>query len=105
MKKVNIYDKVKKDNYGMELYGGKAADLDYYPYEKPEIEGNEFCSYARAMYLNCAAAVNPDSYIKLIKKTDCNAVVVDIKDGVLAYKSDVAKELSPTSYRTAYASE
>lgn len=101
----NIYDKVKKDNYGMELYGGKAADLDYYPYEKPEIEGNEFCSYARAMYLNCAAAVNPDSYIKLIKKTDCNAVVVDIKDGVLAYKSDVAKELSPTSYKTAYASE
>ncbi len=101
----NIYDKVKKDNYGMELYGGKAADLDYYPYEKPEIEGNEFCSYARAMYLNCAAAVNPDSYIKLIKKTDCNAVVVDIKDGVLAYKSDVAKELSPTSYKTAYSSE
>ena len=99
-----VYDKVKKDKYGMELYGGTASHLDYYPYERPVIEGNELCSYARAMYLNCAAAVNPGSYIKIINDTDCNAVVVDIKDGVLAYKSEVAKEVSPNSYKTAYAS-
>ena len=99
-----IYDKVKKDNYGMDLYGGKASHLDYYPYERSVIEGNEFCSYARAMYLNCAAAVKPKNYIKIIESTDCNAVVVDIKDGVLAYKAETAEEWSPKSYKTAYAS-
>ena len=77
-----IYDKVKKDNYDMQLYGGKAAHLDYYPYQKPVIEGNEFCEDARTMYLNCVAGTHPKNYIKLIKDTDCNAVVVDIKDGV-----------------------
>lgn len=99
-----VYDKVKKDNYGRDLYGGKASHLDYYPYEKPVIEGNALCTNARAMYLNCASAVKPDSYIKIIEKTDCNAVVVDIKDGVVAYKSETAKELSPSSYKNAYAS-
>ncbi|MBQ3370719.1 MAG: hypothetical protein IJG48_06880 [Mogibacterium sp.] len=97
-----IYDKVKKDYYSYDLHGGKAKNLDYYPYEKPVIEGNKFCSNARAMYLNCAAATYPDNYIKLIKKTDCNAVVVDIKDGVLAWPADTAKEWSPKSYKTAY---
>ena len=99
-----VYDKVKKDNYGYDLYGGKAKNLDYYPYERPVIEGNEFCSDARAMYLNCAAAAAPDSYIKLIEETDCNAVVVDIKDGVLAWPAKTAKELSPKSYKSAYTS-
>ncbi len=99
-----IYDKVRKDNYSYNLHGGKAKNLDYYPYEKPVIEGNEFCSDARAMYLNCAAATNPDNYVKLIKKTDCNAVVVDIKDGVLAWPAETAKEWSPKSYKTAYTS-
>ena len=99
-----IYDKVKDDNYGFNLYGGKAKNLDYYPYEKPVIEGNKFMSDARAMYLNCAAAANPDSYIKLIEDTDCNAVVVDIKDGVLAWPAKTAKKWSPKSYKTAYTS-
>ena len=56
------------------------------------------------MYINGVAAVNPKPYVKLIEKTNCNAVVIDIKDGYLAYESDVAKEVSPTSYKTAYAS-
>ncbi len=98
------YDKAVSDVYGMELYGGKAASLDYYPYEKTEIEGNEFCNNARTMYLNISAAVNYEKYIKFIKTTGCNAVVIDIKDGPLAYKSEVAKELSPTSYKKAYTS-
>lgn len=100
--KNGIYDKVKGDNYGYDLRGGKARNLDYYPYEKPVIEGNEFCPDARAMYLNCAAATDPDSYIKIIEKTDCNAVVADIKDGVLAWPADTAREWSPKSYKTAY---
>ena len=99
-----IYDKAEKDKYGYNLYGGKAKNLDYYPYEKPVIECNEFCADARAMYLNCAAAASPDSYIKLIEKTDCNAVVVDIKDGVLAWPAKTAEEWSPRSYKTAYTS-
>ena len=99
-----VYDKVKKDNYGFDLYGGKAKHLDYYPYEKTAIEGKEFCADARAMYLNCVAATSPDNYIKLIKDTDCNAVVADIKDGVLAWPAETAKEWSPKSYKTAYTS-
>ncbi len=99
-----IYDKVKKDKYGYDLHGGKAKNLDYYPFEKPVIEGNEFCADARAMYLNCVSAANPDSYIKIIKETGCNAVVVDIKDGVLAWPAETAKEWSPGSYKSAYTS-
>lgn len=97
------YDAAKGDNFRFELYGGKAKNLDYYPYERTPIEGNEFCSYARTMYLNGEAAVHPDNYINIIKDTDCNAVVMDLKDGYLAFQSNVAKELSPTSYKSSYA--
>ena len=100
-----IHDAAVKDNYDMELYGGKAANLDYYPRERASIEGNSFCADARAMYINGAAAVKPDNYVKLINGTDCNAVVIDIKDGYLAYQSDVAKEYSPRSYKSAYATK
>jgi len=103
--KNGVFDKVKKDKYGFNLYGGKAKNLDYFPYEKPKIEGKKFCKNARAMYLNCAAAAHPDNYIKLIEKTDCNAVVVDIKDGVLAWPAKTARKRSPKSYKTAYTSK
>ncbi|MBR2675047.1 MAG: hypothetical protein IKE52_06335 [Mogibacterium sp.] len=99
-----VYDEVKDDNYGIELYGGKAANLDYYPTQRPSFAGNEFCEDARAMYINGYAAVNPGKYIKLIEQTDCNAVVIDIKDGYLAYESEVAEEVSPRSYKSAYSS-
>ena len=102
--KTGIYDKAEKDVYSFNLYGGKAENLDYYPYERTAIEGKAFCSDARAMYLNCAAASDPDNYIDLIGKTDCNAVVADIKDGVLAWPAETAKEWSPKSYKTAYTS-
>ena len=97
-----IFDVASGDNYSSELYGGKAASLDYYPFDKGEIEGKELLEDAKAMYINGAAAVNPKSYVKLIEKTNCNAVVIDIKDGYLAYQSKVAEEVSPTSYGTAY---
>ena len=37
----------------------------------------------------------------MAKDTGINAMVVDIKDGVLAYASDVAKTYSPTAYKNA----
>ncbi len=95
--------KAKKDKYSFDLYGGKAENLDYYPHARPVITGNEFLSDARAMYINSYAAVHPEAWLKIINETDCNAVVIDIKDGNLTYTSEVAKELSPTSYRNAYA--
>ena len=99
-----VYDKVKNDKYDMELYGGKAASLDYYPRKKYAFKNNEFCADARTMYINGTAAIKPGNYVKLINETNCNAVVIDIKDGYLTYQSEVAKEISPRSYKTAYAS-
>ena len=98
------YSAAKKDKFRFELYGGSAKHLDYYPYEKTEIGGNDFLRDARAMYINTEAAINTDPYVKLINETDCNAVVIDIKDGPLTYKSPVAKKYSPNSYKKAYAS-
>jgi len=97
------YDKAKKAKYGMNLHGGKATELDYYPFARPEIKGNVFCSQARGMYLNCAATLNYKPYVKIIKETKCNAVVIDVKSGSLSYKSPVAKKLSPKAYRKAHA--
>ena len=54
------YDTAAGDGFRFELYGGEAKDLDFYPYERTSIEGNEFCRYARAMYLNAVAAISPD---------------------------------------------
>lgn len=96
------YDAAKGDKFSFELYGGKAADLDFFPYERTEIEGNEFCRHARAMYLNAYAATHPEAYVKLIKKSGCNAVVIDIKDGPLTYQSKVAEKVSPSAYKSAY---
>ena len=96
------YDTAKDDGFRFELYGGEAKDLDFYPYERTSIKDNEFCTYARAMYLNAYAAVHPEQYVKLIKESGCNAVVIDLKDGPLTYKSEVAKELAPTAYKNAY---
>ena len=55
------------------------------------------------MYLNYAAALNYKPYIKIIKETKCNAVVIDVKSGNLSYKSPVAKKLSPKAYKNAHA--
>lgn len=98
------YKAAKKAEYSFDLGGGHARDLDYYPVKKPSFDGNELCTDARTMYINTEAAINYRKYVKLIKSTDCNAVVIDIKDGPLTYKSEVAKEYSKTSYKKAYAS-
>lgn len=98
----SVYDTHKDRKYGLrELYGGKASTLDYYPYEKVEFEDNKLLKSAKAMYLNAGTIGSIDSYLKIAKENGVNAIVVDIKDGALAYSSEVAKEISPTAYRTA----
>lgn len=98
------FDKAKKAKYSFNLYGGKATNLDYYPYEKTPIDGKEFCENARTMYLNTYAAVHPEDYLDVVKKSGCNAVCIDIKDGSLTYKSEVAKEVSSHAYKEGYVS-
>ena len=97
----SIYDIHKDRKYSRELYGGKASTLDYYPYEKPIFEDNPIMQSAKAMYLNAATIDNIDAYLNIAKNNGVNTIVVDIKDGALAYYSDVAKEYSKTAYETA----
>lgn len=97
-----VYDIHKDRKFkGRELYGGKASTLDYYPYERVEFENNKLLKEAKTMYLNAGTIGSIDSYLKIAKENGVNAIVVDIKDGALAYSSNVAKEISPTAYATA----
>lgn len=97
-----VYDIHKDRKFkGRELYGGKASTLDYYPYERVEFEDNKLLKKAKTMYLNAGTIGSIDSYLKIAKENGVNAIVVDIKDGALAYSSNVSKEISPTAYATA----
>lgn len=97
-----VYDIHKDRKFkGRELYGGKASTLDYYPYERVEFEDNKLLKKAKTMYLNAGTIGFIDSYLKIAKENGVNAIVVDIKDGALAYSSNIAKEISPTAYATA----
>lgn len=98
----SVYDTHKDRKYkGRELYGGKASTLDYYPYQKIEFKDNPLMKNAKAMYLNAATISSIDSYLKIAKENGVNTIVVDIKDGALAYSSKVAEKISPTAYNTA----
>lgn len=98
----SVYDTHKDRKYASrELYGGRASNLDYYPYQKPEFKDNPILKEAKAMYLNAGVLSSIDSYLNIAKNNGVNAIVVDIKDGALAYPSEVAKETSPTAYNTA----
>lgn len=97
-----VYDIHKDRKFkGRELYGGKASTLDYYPYERVDFEDNKLLKKAKTMYLNAGTIGSINSYLKIAKENGVNAIVVDIKDGALAYSSNVAKEISPTAYATA----
>lgn len=98
-----VYDIHKNRKYSKELYGGKASTLDYYPYERVEFDDNPLLKEAKSMYLNGTSKVisKIDEYLKIAKDSGVNAIVVDIKDGALAYSSEVAKEISPTAYKSA----
>ena len=95
------YDTHKNRKYSYELYGGKAATLDYYPYEKVEFKDNKLLKNAKAMYLNASTISNIDSYLDIATSSGVNAIVVDIKDGALAYPVEIAKKYSMTAYNTA----
>lgn len=82
-------------------YGGDASELDFYPREKAKFKDNIMPEKVSALYLNGTAINKVDDYIELANNTNVNAFVVDIKDSVLSYKSDIAKELSPKSYKNA----
>ena len=100
----SVYDTHKDRKYGSrELYGGKASTLDYYPYERVSFENNKLLETAKSMSLNAGSNVinNIDSYLDIAKNNGVNMIVVDIKDGALAYSSEVAKEYSMTAYNTA----
>ena len=100
----SVYDTHKDRKYGSrELYGGKASTLDYYPFERVSFEDNKLLETAKSMYLNAGSNVinNIDSYLDIAKNNGVNMIVVDIKDGALAYSSEVAKEYSMTAYNTA----
>lgn len=98
----SVYDTHKDRKYpSRELYGGKASTLDYYPYERVEFEDNPLLKNAKAMYLNAGTIGSIDRYLEIAKSSGVNAIVVDIKDGALAYSSEVAKEYSITAYNTA----
>lgn len=94
------YDIHKNRKFSYELYGGYAKNLDYYPYEKAKLKNNDLLEDAHTLYLNGSSSVldNVDKYIELAKESNINAFVVDIKDGNLSYKSEIAKEYSKTSY-------
>ena len=98
-----VYDIHKDRKYSYELYGGKASTLDYYPYEKIEFESNPLLKHAKSMYLNGTSKVisNIDEYLEIATTSGVNAIVVDIKDGALAYPSEIAKEYTTTGYNSA----
>ena len=98
-----VYDIHKDRKYSRELYGGKASTLDYYPYEKEEYEDNPLLKNAKAMYLNAGTNVisRIDDYLEIATTSGVNAIVVDIKDGALAYPSEIAKNYSMTAYNSA----
>ena len=97
-----VYDTHKDRKFSRELYGGYAKTLDYYPYEKIEFDDNPLLKNAKSMYLNASGQVisKIDSYLEIAKTSGVNAIVVDIKDGALAYPSEVAKTYSQTAYNS-----
>jgi len=97
------YDIHKDRTYSFELYGGYARNLDYYPYEKPSFENNQLLAKSKTYYLvgTYYILAEIDKYIELAKSAGADSFVVDIKDGALAYQSEVSKEYSMNSYNSA----
>ena len=87
---------------GSNLGGGKATELDYYPYEKGKFEDNVMPAETRTLYINSAAIKDADKYVELAKEININAFVVDIKDNTSpAYPAKAMEKYSPTNYQKA----
>lgn len=87
---------------GLDLGGGLPSSLDWYPVEKPSFADNPICEFARGMYITVDGVQYIDAYIAIAKENGVNCLVIDIKDGTLAYKVESIKDISPTSYNNAY---
>lgn len=99
----NAYDEYHKNRkFSYELYGGKSENLDYSYREKPSFDDNVLIDEARTLYLTGSkwTLANVEEYITLAKNNNINAFVVDIKDGFMAYESDIAKEYSISNYNS-----
>jgi len=97
------YYELNKDKvYSFDLYGGSPATLDYFPYESDVASDKEMPTECRTYYIAAGAIDAIDTYIDICKTANANAVVVDIKDGGLAYHAEVAQQYSPTSYARSY---
>ena len=97
------YDLNKDKVYdGMDLYGGSPANLDYFPYDKTVNSDKTQPSEVRAYYLNAGCIDGIEYYIDCAKEAGANALVIDIKDGNLAYHAEVARDYTPSSYEAAY---
>lgn len=92
------YDLNADKIYETELYCGLPTSMDYYPYDKSFDTEKEMPAEARTLYMNMGTIDVIDTYIECAKEIGCNAFVIDIKDGRLAYKAEAASEYSPTSY-------
>ena len=81
------------------LRGGSAANLDYFPYDKPKFENNVMPTEVRSLYMNSGVVKNVDEYISIAKKANMNAIVVDIKDNTTpAYPAKSMETYSKTNY-------
>ena len=98
-----IYEIHKNRVYSaMELYGGLPTTLDWYPVEKPAFPDNTLLEKASAMYLTIDSIQKIDDYIELAKNSGVNAMVIDIKDNLVAYPCDEIKDICPNAYKTAF---
>lgn len=99
----NEFDAYHQDRqYSIELYGGKTKNLDYSYREKPTFKNNIMPNEVRTLYLTGSKWIlaDIDKYITLAKDNNINAFVVDIKDGYMAYESEVAKKYSLSNYKS-----
>ncbi len=97
----DFYDIHKDRKFSYELYGGHASELDYYPYEKANFTSNVMPDEVKALYINASMITNTAEYLSIAKESGINAFVIDIYDGYLAYKSEVAKEYGDSLYASA----
>lgn len=83
--------------------GGNAYTLEYPVLEKGNFEDNPMPREVRTLYLNRGCISTIDDYIDIANNSGINAFIIDMKesDGP-AYKSEVIRQYSPTSYERGY---
>ena len=102
----SVYNIQAGRQYDYDLLSGYTENLDWYPVDKPVLERGEIPEETKCIYL-CAEAAHPDyidGYIELALETGANALVINIKDGMLSYYSEVADIYTPTSNYYSYLS-